>query len=125
MSPAEPNQPQNQDEEFETALMEVEKSLIALKQRYREIQQAQKRKLELTERANASSPELSSEVRSIKDELQQLEVTLESNLLSDGDVKILFWEGVRQGLLGEVVWQILRFGGLGVLLGWLLKTWTG
>ena len=47
MSQAEPNQPLNQDEEFETALMEVERSLLTLKQRYKEIQQAQKQKLEL------------------------------------------------------------------------------
>lgn len=125
MSQAEPNQPLNQDEEFETALMEVERSLINLKQRYKEIQQAQKQKLELTERLEASSPELKGEVANIQEELQQLQVTLESNLLTDGDVKSLFWEGVRQGLLGDVFWQIVRFGGLGVLVGWLLKTWAG
>ncbi len=125
MSQAEPNQPLNQDEEFETALMEVERSLLTLKQRYKEIQQAQKQKLELTERLEASSPELTAEVANIQEELQQLQVTLESNLLTDGDVKSLFWEGIRQGLLGDVFWQIVRFGGLGVLVGWLLKTWAG
>ena len=124
MSQAEPNQPLNQDEEFETALMEVERSLLTLKQRYKEIQQAQKQKLELTERLEASSPELTAEVANIQEELQQLQVTLESNLLTDGDVKSLFWEGIRQGLLGDVFWQIVRFGGLGVLVGWLLKTWA-
>lgn len=125
MSQVEPNQSPNPDEEFETALMAVERSLINLKKRYKEIQQAQKQKLELTERLEASSPKLTAEVQNIQEELEQLKVTLESNILTDGDVKTLFWEGVRQGLLGDVFWQILRFAGLGVLLGWLLKTWSG
>jgi hypothetical protein len=28
-------------------------------------------------------------------------------------------------LLGEVFWQIVRFGGIGVLLGWILRSCTG
>ncbi|MFY7931092.1 MAG: DUF2203 domain-containing protein, partial [Microcystis aeruginosa] len=31
----------------------------------------------------------------------------------------------RRGLLGEVFWQIVRFGGIGVLLGWILRSCTG
>lgn len=125
MSPIESNQSPNPDEEFETALMEVERSLLKLKERHKQIQQAQKQKLDLEERLNTLSPQDTLEVQNINEELQQLTITLESNLLTDGDVKTLLWEGIRQGLLGEVFWQIIRFGGLGIILGWLLKTWAG
>ena len=121
----ESNQSPTPDEEFETALMEVERLLLNLQGRYKEVQQAQKQKRDLEERLNSVSSEDSLEVQKINDELQQLRITLESNLLTDEDIKTLFWEGVRQGLLGEFFWQIIRFGGLGVLLGWLLKTWAG
>ena len=121
----ESNQSPTPDEEFETALMEVERSLLNLQERYKGVQHAQKQKLDLEERLNAVSPEDSLEVQKINEELQQLRITLESNLLTDEDIKTLFWEGVRQGLLGEFFWQIIRFGGLGVLLGWLLKAWAG
>ncbi len=125
MSQIESNQYPDPDEEFETALMEVERSLFNLKERYKKVQQAQKQKLDLEERLNTTPPEVTAEVQKINEELEQLTIALESNLLTDEDVKTLFWEGVRQGLLGEVFWQIIRFGGLGVLLGWLLKTWAG
>ncbi|MDJ0843872.1 hypothetical protein [Crocosphaera sp.] len=125
MSPIESNQSPNPDEEFETALMEVERSLLKLKERHKQIQQAQKQKLDLEERLNTLSPQDTLEVQNINEELQQLTITLESNLLTEGDVKTLLWDGIRQGLLGEVFWQIIRFGGLGIILGWLLKTWAG
>ena len=121
----ESNQSPTPDEEFETALMEVERSLLNLQERYKGVQQAQKQKLDLEERLNTVSPEDSLEVQKINEELQQLRITLESNLLTDEDIKTLFWEGVRQGLLGEFFWQIIRLGGLGVFLGWLLKAWAG
>ncbi|MDJ0731533.1 MAG: hypothetical protein QNJ33_16240 [Crocosphaera sp.] len=124
MSPIESNQSPNPDEEFETALMEVERSLLKLKERYKEVQQAQKQKLDLENRLTTVSPEDTAEVQKIKEELQQLTITLESNLLKDQEIKTLLWQGIRQGLLGEVFWQIVRFGGLGIILGWLLKTWA-
>jgi predicted RNase H-like nuclease (RuvC/YqgF family) len=127
MSQAEPNHPPSQNEEFDHTLRELERSLVALKTRYKEVQEAQQRQNELQQGLQdkqAPYPELERELQTIQDELQQLSLTLESNLLSDGDVKTLFWEGVRRGLLGEMFWQIIRFGGLGVLIGWLLKTWA-
>ncbi len=125
MSSIDSNESPNPDEEFETALMEVERSLFKLKERYKEVQQAQKQKLDLEERLDTVSPQDTLEVQRIKEELQQLTITLESNLLTEQEVKTLLWEGIRQGLLGEVFWQVIRFGGLGIVLGWLLKTWAG
>ncbi|EAZ94023.1 hypothetical protein CY0110_19547 [Crocosphaera chwakensis CCY0110] len=103
----------------------MEQSLLKLKERYKQVQQAQKQKLDLEERLNTVSPQDTAEIEKINEELQQLTITLESNLLTEEDVKTLLWEGIRQGLLGEVFWQIIRFGGLGIILGWLLKTWVG
>uniref|UniRef100_UPI00313F17AD hypothetical protein n=2 Tax=Crocosphaera sp. Alani8 TaxID=3038952 RepID=UPI00313F17AD len=125
MSSMEPNQPLSPDEEFETTLMEVERSLIKVKERYKTVQQAQKQKLDLEERLNTVPSEDTTELEKIKEEIQQLTIDLETNLLNDQDLNTLFWQGIRQGLLGEVFWQIIRFGGLGVILGWLLRTWAG
>ena len=125
MSSIESNQSPNPDEEFETALMEVERSLLKLKERHKQVQQSQKQQLDLEERLNTVSPEDTAEAEKINEELQQLILELETNLLTDQDLNTLFWQGIRQGLLGEVFWQIVRFGGLGVVIGWLLKTWAG
>ncbi len=121
----EANESPNPTEEFETTLMEVERSLLKLKERHKQVQQSQKQKLDLEERLNTVSPEETAEVEKINEELQQLILELETTLLSDQDLNTLFWQGIRQGLLGEVFWQIIRFGGLGVVIGWLLKTWAG
>ena len=124
MSSIESNQSPNPDEEFETALREVERSLLKLKERHKQVQQSQKQKLDLEDRLNTIAKEDTAEVEKINEELQQLTLELETNLLTDQDLNTLFWQGIRQGLLGEVFWQIVRFGGLGVVIGWLLKTWA-
>ena len=118
------DQSPNPTEEFETTLMEVERSLLKLKERHKQVQQSQKQKLDLEDRLNTIAKEDTAEVEKINEELQQLTLELETNLLTDQDLNTLFWQGIRQGLLGEVFWQIVRFGGLGVVIGWLLKTWA-
>ena len=118
------DQSPNPTEEFETTLMEVERSLLKLKERHKQVQQAQKQQLDLEERLNTVSPEDTAEAEKINEELQQLILELETTLLTDQELNTLFWQGIRQGLLGEVFWQIIRFGGLGVVIGWLLKTWA-
>ena len=119
------DQSPNPTEEFETTLMEVERSLLKLKERHKQVQQSQKQQLDLEERLNTVSPEDTAEAEKINEELQQLILELETTLLTDQELNTLFWQGIRQGLLGEVFWQIIRFGGLGVVIGWLLKTWAG
>lgn len=61
---------------------------------------------------NPPSLELKQELEALEAELAQVELTLESELFS--------WDGLR-----EVFWQAVRFGGLGIVVGWLLKTWAG
>lgn len=131
--PSEDTNQLNSDDEFEQALIEVEHSLNTLKQRYAKVQQAQQHQTELQQRQQQIRPEweshqssqLEKELFQIREQLQELEVTLESALLSDRNMKAIFWEGLRRGLLGEVFWQIIRFGGLGIVIGWILKSCAG
>ena len=57
---------------------------------------------------NPPSPELKKELEALEQELSQVELTLESELFS--------WDGLR-----EIFWQAVRFGGLGVVLGWFFR----
>lgn len=123
--PSEPNsiQPNSQPEdlgEFSLMLADVERSLVALKQRYTQVQQDLKRQAELQQRLKQVKPELrrnhvselKSELQQIKEQLETIEINLESQMFS--------W-----GSLREPFWQAIRFGGLGVVVGWILKSYAG
>lgn len=56
--------------------------------------------------------ELHRQLQEISDRLEQLEADLESRLLS--------WSNLR-----EPFWQIVRFGGIGVIIGVILKSCAG
>lgn len=116
---SEPNQPNAGADEFEQALLEVEQSLQALKERYQQVQQDRRRQAELEQRRERIRKELGQtrhrqalhdELNRIKEQLETIELNLESRL---------FW-----GSLKEPFWQAVRFGGLGVILGWLLKSFA-
>ncbi|MCA1993960.1 MAG: DUF2203 domain-containing protein, partial [Coleofasciculus sp. S288] len=55
---------------------------------------------------------LQAELKRIKEELETIELNLESRLFSWGSLK-------------EPFWQAVRFGGLGVVIGWILKSCAG
>ena len=119
--------------EFEQTLSTIERSLVALKERYGVVQSAEIEQENLTKHRQEIEaqwqenqlPELEQELQHIDEQLQELSVTLESHLLSEPALQDLFWKGLRQGILGEAFWQILRFGGLGLVIGWFLKSWAG
>ena len=119
--------------EFEQTLSTIERSLLALKERYGAVQTAEIEQENLTKHRQEIEaqwqenqlPELEQELQQIDEQLQELSVTLESHLLSESALQELFWKGLRQGILGEAFWQIVRFGGVGLVLGWLLKSWAG
>ncbi|MGK7921179.1 MAG: DUF2203 domain-containing protein [Trichodesmium sp.] len=102
------------------ALAEVEHHLAALKERYEQIQYSQKRKAELKHRLEEVRPEvrrqktqkLREELQQIQTELETVELNLESSLFG--------WHTIK-----EPFWQAVRFGGLGIAIGWLLKSYTG
>jgi hypothetical protein len=94
-----------------TDLQSIETELAALKVRYLQVQadEAQRATLkaqqaELQE-GTGRSDEIKTELEELTAQLDEVEMRLESRLLS--------WLGIRQ-----YFWQIVRFGGLGLLLGW-------
>ena len=102
--------------EIEKSLTEVQQSLNELDTRYRQIKQDWQRKVELMaekkvleqKKANNSEKEpIGTQLNHLRQELETLELNLESILLPD-----LFW-------------QVVRFVGIGIILGWFLKTIAG
>jgi predicted RNase H-like nuclease (RuvC/YqgF family) len=101
--------------EFEQSLAEVERSLQDLKTRYQQVQIDQQQQTELQERrdrlrqelSQTPTPELQTELKQIRNQLETLEVSLESRLISESSLR-------------EIFWQMVRFGGLGIVIGWFL-----
>lgn len=118
-SPQEPSQntgeQPSEELSFDQELESVEQSFQALKGRYAQVQQDQQIRLQIQQRQDelkqqfrrSPSPELKAELKRIQDRLDELEINLESRLFS--------WESLK-----EPFWQIIRFGGLGVVIGWVL-----
>ncbi|MEQ9671732.1 DUF2203 domain-containing protein [Coleofasciculus sp. G2-EDA-02] len=118
---SDPNQQNPDAEEFEQALSEVERSLLALKERYAQVQRDQQRQAQLQHRREQirgsgrqirNQPALKAELRQIQEQLETIELNLESQLFS--------WSAFQ-----EPFWQAVRFGGLGIVIGWLLKSCAG
>jgi hypothetical protein len=94
--------------DLEQALQSAEASLLALRQRYDQVQADRQRQGELVEQQAAigANPELQQEFQKISTELQEIEFRLESELFSWDSWKMYFW-------------QTVRFTGLGLVIGWL------
>jgi len=101
----------SETEDFAQALDRVERSLQELKIRYIQVDQDQQQQATLQERQQQlkHQPTLAarSELQQLEAQLEELEFKLESRLFT--------WHSVK-----EPFWQIVRFGGLGVLIGWFL-----
>ncbi|MFM7189654.1 MAG: DUF2203 domain-containing protein [Microcystaceae cyanobacterium] len=118
---------------MEESLAALERSLAALRERYTQLQATQaeqtaleqhRQDLEKQWQAN-QLPELEQELHQIQEQLTEINLTLESRLVPDEQLQAWLWQGLRRGILGELFWQIVRWGGLGVAIGWWLKTWAG
>ncbi|HAG82106.1 MAG TPA: DUF2203 domain-containing protein [Cyanobacteria bacterium UBA12227] len=117
-----PANPEDEDtDEFEQALSEVERSLESIKERYNQVQRDRQRQAELKHRREEirkslrqsnNKQALQAELRQIKEQLETIELNLESQLFSWGSLK-------------EPFWQAVRFGGLGIVIGWILKSCAG
>lgn len=104
---------------FEQELAAAEQALQDLKARYTQVQQDQAQQAQLQQRRDRlkqelkqSTPasvqaELAAELKQVEARLDELEINLESQLFS--------WTSLK-----EPFWQVIRFGGLGVAIGWLL-----
>lgn len=112
-------QPQHLDPDwqqaFEQSLATLGRDVEQLQARYQQVCHDQQREQTLTQKLESlrqqGTPELQGQMKTLQGELERLHVDLESQLFS--------WEGLR-----ELFWQMLRFGGLGVVLGWALCTWS-
>ena len=97
--------------DFATALEETSKDFQALRQRYDEVRDA------FSERAQAQAKMTQghlpkAELKRLHKQIKTLEETLENQLLS--------WNNLK-----EPFWQVLRFVGLGLVLGWFFRGWFG
>lgn len=95
--------------EFEQALEQQRRDLAELELRWRSVREAWDQGPQLREslaRARGSSADRA-RVWELKQQLAELEVTLESRLISGLTVRM-------------TIWNVLRFGSLGFLLGWWL-----
>ena len=97
--------------DFATALEETTKDFEALQQRYGEVQEAFAQWSE-TRAAITHGHLPKAELQRLKKQLETLEETLENRLLS--------WNNLK-----EPFWQVLRFVGLGLVLGWFFRGWFG
>ncbi|MEM8637325.1 MAG: DUF2203 domain-containing protein [Cyanobacteria bacterium P01_G01_bin.54] len=101
--------------EIEAAIAPVEQQLQELKTRLGQVQQAQARLEPLKAREHhlqtAHPPAWKTELRQLSQAIVAIELNLESRLIN--------WQSFRQPF-----WQIVRFGGLGFVLGWLLHELT-
>jgi len=104
------------DEEIDLdrSILDLEDQLATFKARYLQVQQDQAEKLTLQERQqilkrSPNNPQTRAELAAITQRLEELEFHLESNLLSWRSMKALFWQAVR-------------FLGLGILIGWWLRS---
>jgi predicted ribosome quality control (RQC) complex YloA/Tae2 family protein len=59
-------------------------------------------------KSRATSPEVKQELQMVEDHIAKLDKELQSQLVTV-----------------EVFWSAVRFGGLGLLVGWGLKAWLG
>jgi len=99
--PAANSQPPPDDQQWETQFQKVESDLIDLRRRYSQLQ-----------RDRAQKEELETKLKRLQSEIEGLQYNLESRLVT--------WKD-----LIEPFWLAVRFGGLGIIIGWLLKSYSG
>lgn len=105
----EPHLPSDEDlASFESALRETADEFLLLRDRFFAIRRAKAKYEQVISLDTCALP--AEELAQMQDRIEALQLTLESHLLS--------WRE-RQ----EPFWQIVRFVGLGLVLGWILRGW--
>lgn len=95
---------------FEQSLREADQQLTAVGERYRQVVRDRQRWETLQdaqEEAQKEGKSARDQLRSLEAQILELQVNLESRLID--------WPALH-----ESFWQFLRFGGIGLLLGWFL-----
>lgn len=103
-------------DEFEQSLEETERSLESLKERYFQVkedlqkkEELQQRQIKLKREKNPKEYPLKTELNHIQQEIDNIELNLESHLFQ--------WSQLK-----EPFWLIVRFGGLGIVIGYILAS---
>lgn len=132
---AESESNQAPDLELDQAIAEVEELLDQVKQRYEQIRIAQadlaplkqqrqdlQKQLKSGSQAQSKAQALAQsqwrDRQGIKEELATVELRL-TEISVELESRLISWQSFR-----EPFWQILRFGGVGIILGYYLKAWT-
>lgn len=133
MPPAPANSNPSDDLDIDQSIAQLEQSFTALKQRYDQVKADQQQQQDLQQRLEQTQRSLQhasnrsdlnrsglnrSDYRSLKAELKQIQQQLEEVELRL-ESQLFAWNGLR-----EVFWQAVRFGGLGIVIGWLLRGWA-
>jgi hypothetical protein len=99
--------------EFEREIAELETAISTLKHRQADIELADRERVVLERQRNelkqkgTKQPQIAQELAQIRSRLEELDLIVESRLLN-------MW---------EPFWQAVRFGGLGIAIGWFISTW--
>ena len=108
-----PKSGNTKENELAQILIEVEESLVQLQSRHTQVKQDLEkrshllaRQQELKQQDSSLPKPLKTELRSLKQDLDELELNLESVLLPD------------------IFWQVVRFVFLGIAIGWFLHIWA-
>ncbi len=105
--------PVHEKTELEREIAELEGAIADLKHRHAEVELAKREQVVLQRQRNElkskghKHPEIRQELKAIQTRLEELDLQLESRLLN----------------LWEPFWQAVRFGGIGILIGWFLCAW--
>lgn len=95
---------------FEGELKNTADEFLLLRDRFFAIRRAKAKYEQITSADLTKLP--AEELAQMQDRVEALKVTLESQLLS--------WREMR-----EPFWQVVRFVGLGLVIGWFLRGWLG
>ncbi len=104
----------NEDTELDLEIAQLEQAISDLKHRHINVQLAEREKFVLQRNRNELKSksqnrlEVRQELQTIQSRLEELDLILESRLLN----------------LWEPFWQAVRFGGLGIAIGWFLCSWN-
>lgn len=105
--------PVNEETELDLEIAQLEQAIADLKHRHLDVQLAERERFVLQRNRNElkskgqNRPEVRQELKAIQTRLEELDLLLESRLLN----------------LWEPFWQAVRFGGLGMTIGWVLCSW--
>jgi hypothetical protein len=106
------------EKDIEEEIINLQLSVEKLKQRYQQVKTDTARKKELIAEKKSVAEKLAhgnyqdslkSELNYIQKELAEIELRLESELFKWSD-------------LSEPFWQAVRFMGIGIVIGWILKS---